>query len=96
MGRRSWVVTDYGPPYVYLASVDLVPLRVEDGLRVYGLPDRSHARQKSRRGGTGGRNQPEPVDAPPFDVYCPRPGPAGCVSASVDVLLTGGGPLLLF
>jgi hypothetical protein len=73
-GQALVVVIGGSDPYASLAVVDLVLLRVEDGIRVYGLPDRSHARQKSRRGGTVDRREPAGVESPPFDVYCPRPG----------------------
>ena len=77
-GQALVVVIGGSDPYASLAVVDLVLLRVDEGLRVYGLTDRSHMRQKSRRGGAvsgaGDRRGPAGVEAPPFDVYCPRPG----------------------
>ena len=80
-GQALVVVIGGSDPYASLAVVDLVLLRVDDGLRVYGLTDRSrshHVRQKSRRAGAvsgvGDRRGPAAVEAPPFDVYCPRPG----------------------
>lgn len=73
------LAVDLNGPFVWLAWADLVPLAPRaDGLRVYGLTDRTHRTSKSRRGGSPARSSRELVDGPPFYIYCPRPACGRC------------------